>query len=268
MATQIKRILVTGSEGFIGSNLVPVLVSEGHEIVKVDRNLGSDIFDEDMEDLVSSSDVVVHLAALTSVNQSFKDPESVYKANILGTARVSQLCLDYKVPLVYPSSAAIHYPDLSPYAASKYIAELSLKLIQDYIPATILRFYNVFGPGMNPNSGSIMYNFLTNDRIVIFGDGEQTRDYIHIRDIVDIIKTAIEKEWGSVTMDVGTGQAYSANYVAGLFAHYRGKKLEYEAPRREIKWSIADTQMLKRIYKKKLTTNLDVDIKELCEQYQ
>jgi nucleoside-diphosphate-sugar epimerase len=267
MVTKIKKILVTGHQGFIGSNLVPVL-KQDYEVFGMDRENGGDIFSDKLEEMIKKVDCVVHLAALTSVNQSFENPSATYRTNILGTARVAQLCLDHGVRLIYPSSAAIHHPDLSPYAASKYIAELSLKLVQDYIPATILRFYNVFGPGMNPNSGSIMYNFLTNDRIVIFGDGEQTRDYIHIRDIVDVIKTSIDEQWGSVIMDVGTGQAYSANYVAGLFAHHRGKKLEYEAPRREIKWSIADTQMLKRFYKKKLTTNLDVDIKELCQQSQ
>jgi UDP-glucose 4-epimerase len=174
------------------------------------------------------------------------------------------MCIEYNKKLIYPSSAAIYYPELSPYAGSKQLAEL---LIQNMIPklnAIILRLFNVFGPNMNPDSGSIMYNFLTSDKIVIYGDGEQTRDYIHVRDVCEIIKYAILNDW-NVTMDVGTGQAYSANYVAGLFAHFRKKEVEYAVPKREIKWSIADTTLLKMFYPLKLTTNLEKDVKLLCQ---
>ena len=158
---------------------------------------------------------------------------------------------------------AVYHPELSPYANTKYLAEEMVKGIMKSTPVVILRLSNVFGEGMNPESGSIMYNFLTDKEIVIFGDGEQTRDYIHVRDVVSILKDALKKKWNGKIAEVGTGESYTVNYVAGLFAYFRGLKIKYKPGRREIKWSIANTQMLKTLYKKKLTTNLEEDIKEL-----
>lgn len=130
---------------------------------------------------------------------------------------------------------------------------------------TILRFVNMFGPNMNPRSGSMMYNFLYNDKIVVFGDGEQTRDFIHVRDVVQIVQDAFKDKWNGKIVDVGTGQPYSTNYVAGLFAHFRGLPISYEPPKREMRWHAIDTSVLMSLYKKKLTTNLEKDIKELCQ---
>lgn len=256
MATEIKT-LVTGGEGFIGSNL-------NIDALCYDLEHGDDIFDKKLEMYIQRVDTVIHLAALTSVSNSFKNPEETFAVNVLGTARVAELCVKYGKKLIYPSSAAVFYPDLSPYAKSKAVAEEIVKGIMGLTDVVILRFYNVFGPNMNPNSGSIMYNFLTDKKIVVYGDGEQTRDYIHVRDVCAIIEDSFKKKWNGKIVDIGMGQSYSANYVAGLFAHFRGLKVEYQPPKREIKWSIADTSMLKTLYKKPLTTNLKEDIKELC----
>jgi UDP-glucose 4-epimerase len=119
---------------------------------------------------------------------------------------------------------------------------------------------------MNPDSGSIMYNFQTEDDIVVYGDGEQTRDFIHVNDVADIVKSSIAKKWNGKIVEVGTGQSYTINYVAGMFAHFRSKKVIYhDAPKREIKWSIADTSVLRTLYKKPFKTNLERNIRELCQ---
>ena len=132
-------------------------------------------------------------------------------------------------------------------------------------PVVILRLFNVFGEGMNKDSGSIMYNFLHDKELIIYGDGEQTRDFVHVSDVTAIMKDCLKKKWNWKIVDVGLGQKFTVNYVAGLFAHFRNLKLFYNPPRREIKWSIADTAMLKSLYKKKLTTNLKEDISALCK---
>ncbi len=260
---QNKTVLVTGSEGFIGTNLCPVLKDKGYEFLPWDKKLDLDIFDNGIEEIIKDIDIVIHLAALTSVNLSFNDPSKVFETNVLGTARIAYLCQKYNKKLIYPSSAAIYHLELSPYAESKKLAEDIVRTIKT--PVVVLRLFNVFGSNMNPNSGSIMYNFLTSNKLTIYGDGEQTRDYVHVRDVVDIMCEAINPSWNESIVDVGTGQAYSVNYIAGLFAHYRKKKLFYESPRRESKWSIANTKMLKRLYKKPLTTNIEKDIQELCK---
>ena len=257
------KILLTGSSGFIGSNLYPILL-KGNQIWCYDKKDGLDIFDNQIEDIIKQVDVVIHLAAETSVNGSFKTPEKHFINNTMGTARVAYLCQKYNKKLIFPSTGAVYFPKLSPYAESKYLAEEIVSKITT--PKVILRFFNVFGPNMNPDSGSIMYNFLTQKEIVVYGSGEQTRDFIHVRDICSIIEASLSDEWNDKIIEVGTGQEYTINYVAELFAHFRKKKLgTHEAPKREIKWSIANTQMLKSLYKKELTTNLEKDIKKLCQ---
>lgn len=258
------KILVTGSEGFIGSNLVPVLKKK-YRVCRWDKLNYRDIFDPEIEGYIKASDVIIHLAAQVSVGKSFKKPEETFRTNVLGTARVLELCMKYNKKLIFPSSAAVYHRELSPYAESKAMAE-DLITKSGYKKAVVLRFFNVYGPGMNADSGSIMYRFLTDKKLVIYGDGEQTRDYINVKDIVNIIVESIKGKWNGEIVDCGTGQAYTANYIAGLFAFYRGKKLNYEAPKREIKWSVAETSTLFRLIKKGLTTYLPGDIKTLCQK--
>lgn len=260
------KILVTGSLGFIGTHLIHELVKD-YKVFPWDLKNHDDIFDHEFEGMVKRTDIVYHLAALTSVDQSFKNPDKVIITNVLGTARVAYLCAKYKKKIIYSSSAAVYHKDLSPYAYTKYLADEIVRGIIHTTPVVILRLFNVFGKGMNPDTGSIMYNFLTDDKLIIYGDGEQTRDYIHVRDVVSIMLDAIKANWNGKIVDVGLGEAFSVNFVAGLFAFYRKKKLYYKEPRREIKWSIADTQILKTLYKKSLTTDIQDDIKELCANY-
>lgn len=257
------KILITGNKGFIGSHLTKVL--KNHKVRGWDKSQDHDIFDTGFCAAVKWADVVIHLAALTSVSQSFKDTEEVFRVNVLGTARVVELCKRYNKKLIYPSSAAVYHRELSPYAESKALAE---DIVRQFKNTTILRFFNVYGPGMNENSGSLMYEFvkgLKTGKLVVFGNGEQTRDFIHIDDIVSIIKESISDKWNDVVVDCGSGNAYSINYVAGLFQYYKKLEIEYQKPRREIKWSTADIQMLKIFYKKPLK-DIGVGIKELINE--
>lgn len=263
--TPKRRILLTGGRGFIGSHLLTKLEQQ-YSVGVVDLKDGISIFDRRMEDFIQESDVVIHLAALTSVAESQKNPGVMYYNNVLGTARVAEICAKYNKKMVFPSSAAVYVKHSSPYAYSKFLAEEIVWNMRSLMPVTILRFFNVFGEGMNPDSGSIMYNFLTEPRLVIYGDGEQTRDYIHVRDVVDIVESAIDAEWDNTITDVGTGGKYTVNYIAGLFKHFTGKEIVYQIPRQEIKWSSADTTMLKQLWKKELTTNIERDVEELCRK--
>lgn len=259
-----KKVLVTGGLGFIGSNLIPLLIKKGHKVTNWDRRLKKDIFDEQFEQAVRGSDIVIHLAALTSVSDSFKNKWETHRVNVLGTARVAELCQKYKKKLIYPSSASIYVKETSPYAYSKYLAEEIVKGIKT--PTVVLRLFNVFGNGMNKNSGSIMYNFMTAPKIKVYGDGEQTRDYIHVKDVVAIMEDAIKNKWNNQALDVGTGENYTTNYVAGLFAYYRKKKIIYDTPKREVKWSIANVQALNKVYRENLQTDLEKDIEKLCKK--
>lgn len=259
-------ITVTGACGFIGSNLCGYLAQElNTSISTYDTSFRHNIFNDDFEKHVQEHDIIIHLAAKTSVEGSFKSPDEHFYNNTLGTARVVQLCAKYGKRLIYPSTAAVYHKELSPYAKSKAMAEDIVKSMMPKVKTTILRFYNVYGPYMNPNSGSIMYNFQTAKNLVVFGDGEQTRDFVSVKDVCGIIKDIIKhpKRWEDQIVDVGTGEAYSINYVAGLFSYFRNLPIIYKPLRREIKWSIADPSHLKKLYKKKLITDLEKEIKEL-----
>lgn len=260
-----EKVLVTGSSGFIGSNLLPKLSK--YNVITYDRKDGKDIFNNEFEEAVKRADVVIHLAAQVNVNKSHLKPTETFVINVLGTARVVELCLKYKKKLIYPSTAAVQHPDSSPYAHTKWLAEEIVKGVSKDIPTVILRLYNVYGEGMNPDSGSIMYNFLTSDKLKIFGDGEQSRDYINIADVTNIMVDALKQKWNGKLVEVGTGDSYTANYVAGLFKYYQNKEIIYDKPRKEIKFSTANIDALKSIYNEELTTNLEADVRELCAKY-
>jgi len=259
MVFKKEKILVTGSGGFIGQNLLPKL--KKYNVITYDKKDGKDIFDENFEEAVKKSDVVIHLAAQVSVNKSHDKPQESFITNTLGTARVAQLCMKFNKKLIYPSTAAVQHPDSSPYAYSKWLAE---EIVKNVPQAVILRLYNVFGEGMNADNGSIMHNFLNSPKIKIYGDGEQTRDYINVADVTDVMVDALKKKWNGKLVEVGTGQAYSTNYVAGLFKFYQNKEIVYDKPRKEIKFSVANTTQLRAIYNGELTTNLEADVRELC----
>lgn len=259
------HILVTGAKGFIGKQLVPALKRAKYQVTEFDLQDGNDIFGEAFDAAVDFSDAVIHLAAQVSVDKSFLKPEATFYTNVLGTARVVQLCMKYKKKLIFPSSAAVYHPELSPYAQSKKLAEDLVVEAQKTLPATVLRFFNVYGEGMGEKSGSVMYHYLHDEEIIVNGDGEQTRDYINVRDVVDVVVEAVGMNWNGWIVDVGTGDSHTTNYIAGLFAQHREKKIKYASIKKEIKWSRADTQALSKLYKKPLQTDLKKDIEALCK---
>src|SRR3989344_4986188 len=154
------KILLTGSSGFMGTHLLPLL--KNYDVVLWDKKDGNDIFSEKFEEAVNNCAVVIHLAAMTDVEKSKRDSEPFYMVNVFGTARVAYLCCKYKKKLIYLSTVQILKPHVAPYADSKYHAEQIVKIASKFTPTVILRIYNVFGSGMHNNIGSIINLFLKN----------------------------------------------------------------------------------------------------------
>lgn len=216
------RILVTGGAGFIGSNVVDALIQEDHEVVIVD-NLSTgkreyineaarfykvNITDKDALKIafeIERPEVVYHFAAQIDVQTSLKNPALDSNVNIVGTINILEYCKEYSVKkIIYPSSAAV-YGDpqylpvdekhvvnpISFYGISKHTPE---HYIQAYsklygITYTILRYANVYGIRQDPKGeGGVISifidKFLKGESPTIFGDGNQTRDFIYIKDIV------------------------------------------------------------------------------------
>ena len=218
------RVLVTGGAGFIGHHLVIRLLSEGNAVNILDVadqnssrvnsliDRGATYFQGDITDIEALSSAmhqcthVVHLAAQTSVQLSVENPENNDSVNINGTDNIIQIANIVNVQrIIFASSAAV-YGDcealplveesagicLSPYAKSKLKCEQNL-LTKSQCSVYALRLFNVYGPGQNSNSGysavipAFVESLTKGLRVTIYGDGMQTRDFVHVHDVVRLI---------------------------------------------------------------------------------
>ena len=240
-------VLVTGGAGFIGSNIVDGLIEEGHKVIVVDNlstgkkeNLNEeaefyqlDIRDQGLEKVFKQYDIthVIHHAAQIDVQHSIKDPLFDAQNNILGTINVLEMAKKYKVEkIIYASSAAVYgEPDylpvdeehpikaMSPYGITKHTPEHYIKMYSELynLKYTIFRYSNVYGPRQDPKGeGGVVSIFvdkmLAEERPVIFGDGQQTRDFIHVYDIIKANLLALEKG-DNILVNISTESRDSVN---------------------------------------------------------
>jgi len=248
----MASILVTGGAGFIGSNIARHLAAKGHHVsVLDDLSNGNDLNLEGVQgelEIVRGSitdidsvrkavegiDYVLHQAALGSVPRSLKDPVGTNEVNVTGTLNVIVASRDAGVKrIVYASSSSV-YGDLaenpktedmervpiSPYGATKVFAEDYLRAFHDIfgVKSIVLRYSNVFGPYQNPNIeyAAVIPKFITSSlsgkRPVIYGDGEQTRDFTYVDDVIKANILAMEnKSIGHDVFNISTGKATSVN---------------------------------------------------------
>lgn len=259
------KILVTGGAGFVGSNLIERLnATGGHEIVVLDNEvLGSreaiadcdvifikgDIRDsEAVEQALDGVDSVVHLAADTRVIPSISDPKFNFDVNVVGSLVILEAMRKLGVNTIVSAStggAIIGEADppvhegmvaspSSPYGASKLALEgyASAYSACYGINAASLRFSNVYGP-RSWHKGSVVAHFikqiLKGETLIVYGDGEQTRDYVHARDLSDGIVSAIEKG-ATGPIQLGTGIGTPLNAIIAMLREISGKdfKVEYQ----------------------------------------
>ena len=244
------KILVTGGAGFIGTNLIKRLLSEGHEVVSLDdyetgspdnEQPGATYIMGDIESLGywkgDGFDLVYHLAALSRIQPSFEDPTECFRVNAQGSQVVAEWARLYDVKVVYAgSSSRWHDPFQSPYAAFKHMGEEVFKLYKKTygLDAEICRFYNVYGPNEIIEGdwaaviGIWRRQVRDNQPITIIGDGEQRRDFTHVVDIVDALyKVGTGDEKHEDAWELGTGVNYSINEVYGMFKEKFGSESIY-----------------------------------------
>src|SRR5467141_574758 len=268
------RFVVTGGAGFIGSNTVDELVRRGESVVVLDdlssgkeENLaevrskisfikGSITDLEAVRKAMQSADYVLHLAARTSVPRSVKDPLDTNKINIEGTLNVLLAARDAKVKRVVFAASSSAYGEtptlpkvetmqpepISPYGVTKYVGELYGQTFgRCYgLENVALRYFNIFGPRQDPSSpysgvlAKFCSAFLEDAQPVVFGDGEQTRDFTYVENAVQANLLACEAPNASGRVfNVGVGGRVSLNQVLRELGKITGKKLEakYEPPR-------------------------------------
>ncbi len=285
------RYLVTGGAGFIGSHIVDELVRRDHEVVvlddlstgreanvagvrqKIDFRVG-DITDlRDVQAACHGADFVIHLAARASVPKSVEDPIGTNRANIDGTLNVLVAARDARVRRFVFAASSSAYGEvaeqpkiesmipapISPYGVSKYVGELYAQVFGRVygLENACIRYFNVFGPRQDPTSqysgvlSRFMLAVLQNKRPVIYGDGEQSRDFTYIANIVDATLRACEAEGASGgVFNGGTGARITLNQVIALLAKITGREIRaaYEPPRTgDIRDSQADISLARRV---------------------
>jgi len=247
--------LVTGGAGFIGSNLVDELIRQGHRVRIVDNlstgkreqvNPQAEFLHLDFTDLESirpafkGIDGVFHVGALPSIPFSIEHPIESSQANIFGTLNVLVAARDAKVKRIVFSASSAAYGDssalplrtdmpvhpLNPYALQKYDGEIWCEQFNRFfgIETVSLRYFNVYGPRMTDEGAYVTVISIfkrqrkANEPLTIQGDGEQTRDYIHVADVVRANILAMESQnvgKGEV-LNVGVGEQHSVNEIAKI----------------------------------------------------
>ncbi|SEV81761.1 NAD-dependent epimerase/dehydratase family protein [Natrinema salifodinae] len=236
------RILVTGGAGFIGSNIASALVDENE--VRVLDNLSSgsrsnvpadatfiegDIRDDEALDRATADvDLIFHQAALISVEESVRNPERTHDINVTGTVKLLERAREESARFVFASSAAVYgHPEsvpiaedaptepTSPYGLSKLAAERYVRLYAELydLSAVALRYFNAYGSGQLDSDYSAVISVFVDqatnaEPITVDGDGSQTRDFVHITDIVQANLLAARSEETGV-FNVGTGESVS-----------------------------------------------------------
>lgn len=283
-----KNILITGGLGFIGSHVANALL-ENNQVVILDNlssgninNLNNqnhenlkiikeDIRNTNLEKLTSDIDYVFHLAAMASVPLSIDQPLECSDINLNATIKLLESCVKNNVEkIVFSSSSSVYgsnenmplketEPPMpkSPYAASKASCELYLKAFNDSygLNYTALRYFNVFGPGQDKNSqyAAVIPNFISalleGKQPEIYGDGEQTRDFVYVKDVVKANISAAESDYNGI-VNVASGEKLSINQLYEIIKTSLGSDLEPEyLPERQgdIKHSLADVSNMSKI---------------------
>jgi UDP-glucose 4-epimerase len=287
----MRRFVVTGGAGFIGSTLVRRLIAEPDVEVRVVDNLLTgharnleeirsriELDQADIRDYaatasaMSGADVVFHLAAIPSVPRSIHEPVPSHEVNVDGTFNVFHACSEAKVRRVVYAASSSAYGDTevlpkvetmlprpkSPYAVQKLMGEYYASVFHGCfaLETVALRFFNVYGERQDPSSPysgvlSLFMRALIERRPpTLFGDGEQTRDFTYVEDVVGLCVKASRAQGVSGKMyNAGNGNRYTLNHVWDVLQKIEGISLKplYAAPREgDVRDSQADTTAARR----------------------
>lgn len=212
------KILLTGSHGFIGTHFRK---KSGYKnIICWDRKIGKDIKNIRIKDL-RGIDVIIHLAADISGNESWRRPVQYLSNNTVNTLKLAEKAVKAGVKkFIFASSAAVYGSPITPYGLSKHAAEDALANYSDKIDIIILRFFNIYGKGQNKEYAGVITKFFEclkkGKTLQVFNNGISIRDFIYIDDVVKSIKRAIYIK-GYNVFNIGTGKGIKIRDLAFLF---------------------------------------------------
>jgi UDP-glucose 4-epimerase len=295
--------LVTGGAGFIGSNLVKQLLVDGHKVTVLDnlqsgyrsnidpypdvRFIEGDIRNEDdVANAVNGCEVVFHLAASVGNKRSIDYPLIDAEINVMGTLKLLEASRKAGVRKIVASSSAGIFGELktipikedhvvepdTPYGSTKLCMEkLCLAYAKLYdIEAVCLRYFNVYGPNQRFDAyGNVIpifvFKVLNGEQITIFGDGEQTRDFVNVRDVVQANIKAATNHGVSGAFNIGSGSSITINYLADIIQEFSGVSVPvvHGKPRPgDVRDSLADISASKTVFDFHPSTELNVGMKE------
>ena len=267
------RVGITGGAGFIGSNLAKNLVGSGYSVSVLDNletgllsnleGINTNFVRADLKNLYEVDsffqkekiEYCVHLGALGSVPRSIGNPRASFEANAIATLNVLESVKRKSIPIIFSSSSSVYGKNpklpkiekdwlspISPYAASKLAAEaMTLAFRESYgIPTLVYRLFNVYGPKQNPDSlyaavvPKWIFAAFKGEALVVYGDGEQKRDFTFVDDVVQILTNSIkEKHDSDYPVNLAFGNPVTLNEILGVFkSYFGGIKVEYKQIRK------------------------------------
>ncbi|AMD17151.1 GDP-D-mannose dehydratase [Methanobrevibacter sp. YE315] len=304
-----KNILITGGLGFIGSHIADEVLKDNQVTILDNLSTGNinhlnepehnnlkiiegDIRNTNLDDLTSNIDYIFHLAAMASVPLSIDKPVECTDINLNATVKLLKSAVDNDVKkIIFSSSSSVYGQNrnmplkeseqpmpTSPYAASKASCELYLKSFYDSygLNYVSLRYFNVFGPKQDKNSqyAAVIPNFITaileNTQPEIYGDGEQTRDFIYIKDVVKANINACESDYNGI-VNIASGEKLSINRLYEIIKETLNSDLEpIYLPERQgdIKHSLADISNMEKINLKIDSTDFENQLIETINWFK
>jgi UDP-glucose 4-epimerase len=303
------KALVTGGAGFIGSHIVDRLLQDGHQVIVLDdfstghrenlaENKKLEIVEGDIRDFTTvkqcmqSVDWVFHKAAVASVPKTVNDPIGSSAVNYQGTLHVLEAARQNKAKrVVFASSAALYGDEptlpkletmlpvtLSPYAVDKLASEYACGMYTKLygLETVSLRYFNVYGPRQDPSSPYSGVISIFADKLnqgtapTIFGDGEQTRDFVYVSDVVEANMRAATKESAAgQVINIATGKKITLNELLNTFCEIKQVEFnaEYQDSRQgDIKESYANVSKAASVLDWNSTVELNQGLRKLIEQ--
>ena len=246
------KFAVTGGAGFVGSNIVKLLVKENHDVLVIDNmhtgkkeNL-QEVFDKiefyeldirnipELENKIKDVDGIFHEAALTIVQESFLMEEEYYDVNVKGTENIFKIAEKYRIKVVFASSSSVYgntekipiienneRNPINPYGKTKLEDEFLAEKYSDKGVSIIgLRYFNIFGKGQTGSYAGVITKFVNQLKEkkspIIFGDGSQIRDFIYVEDIAQANLSAMLSKINSGFFNIGTGKTTTILQLAKL----------------------------------------------------
>ncbi|EKD71149.1 MAG: hypothetical protein ACD_46C00263G0008 [uncultured bacterium] len=297
------KALVTGGAGFIGSNLVKALINQGDNVVVIDnllsgykKNLAAipevdfiegDIRDSDLlNKIMNEVEVVYHLAASVGNKRSIEHPFLDADINVMGTLNILEIARQHKVKKIIISSSAGVFGELkllpikedhpieprTPYASSKLYAEkVSLSYADLYdMDVVCLRYFNVYGPHQRFDAyGNVIpiftFKLLRGETLSVYGDGEQTRDFVNVNDIVQANIKAAKTDGLTGVFNIASGTQITINQLIGelITVSEISPAIKYKNPRPgDVRDSLADINAAQRAFNYSPYVNLQAGLRE------